>query len=122
LRDPARIDVRGRLQCGRDVVIDVNCVFEGETKLGDRVRIGPNTVIRNCEIGSDTEVFAGSVLEDAHIGARVRIGPFARLRPGTRLDDEVHVGNFVEVKKAAWEKAARPTIWPISGMRKSAAR
>ena len=100
LRDPARIDVRGELSCGRDVCIDINCVFEGEVKLGHRVRIGPNAVIRDCEIGDDTEVFAHSVLEGASIGARVRIGPFARIRPQSQLADEVHIGNFVEVKKS----------------------
>ena len=100
LLDPARIDVRGELSCGRDVCIDINCVFEGEVKLGHRVRIGPNAVIRDCEIGDDTEVFAHSVLEGASIGARVRIGPFARIRPQSQLADEVHIGNFVEVKKS----------------------
>jgi bifunctional UDP-N-acetylglucosamine pyrophosphorylase / glucosamine-1-phosphate N-acetyltransferase len=100
LRDPARIDVRGPLQCGRDVVIDVNCVFEGEVRLGSRVRIGANVSIRDCEIGDDTEIFPSSVLDGAHIGARVRIGPFARIRPESQLADETHVGNFVEVKKS----------------------
>lgn len=100
LRDPERIDVRGELECGRDVVIDINCVFEGHVKLGNRVRIGPNVLIRDCELDDDTEVFANSVLENAHIGARVHIGPFARLRPGTQLGDEVHIGNFVEIKNS----------------------
>lgn len=100
LRDAARLDVRGQLSCGRDVVIDINCVFEGEVKLGSRVHIGPNAVIRDCEIGDDTQVFAHSVLDGARIGARVRIGPFARIRPESRLGDEVHIGNFVEVKKS----------------------
>ena len=100
LRDAVRLDVRGQLSCGRDVVIDINCVFEGEVKLGSRVHIGPNAVIRDCEIGDDTQVFAHSVLDGARIGARVRIGPFARIRPESRLADEVHIGNFVEVKKS----------------------
>ena len=100
LRDPERIDVRGELGCGRDVVIDINCVFEGRVKLGNRVRIGPNVLIRDCELGDDTEVFANSVLESARVGARVRIGPFARLRPGAQLGNEVHIGNFVEVKNS----------------------
>ncbi|MGH8398246.1 MAG: bifunctional UDP-N-acetylglucosamine diphosphorylase/glucosamine-1-phosphate N-acetyltransferase GlmU [Gammaproteobacteria bacterium] len=99
LRDPARIDVRGELSCGRDVILDINCVFEGQVKLGNRVRIGPNVTIRDCEIGNDTEVFAHCVLDGARIGARVRVGPFARLRPEAELADEVHIGNFVEVKK-----------------------
>jgi len=98
LSDPARIDVRGALDCGADVSIDVNCVFEGRVTLGDGVRIGPNCVLRNCVIAASTEVHAFSHLVDAQIGANCRIGPFARLRPGTRLGDEVHIGNFVEVK------------------------
>jgi bifunctional UDP-N-acetylglucosamine pyrophosphorylase/glucosamine-1-phosphate N-acetyltransferase len=100
LRDPARTDVRGTLECGRDVSIDVNCVFEGRVKLGNRVRLGPGVVIRDCEIGDDSEVLAYSVLDGALIGARVRIGPFARIRPESELADETHVGNFVEIKKS----------------------
>jgi bifunctional UDP-N-acetylglucosamine pyrophosphorylase/glucosamine-1-phosphate N-acetyltransferase len=98
LADPARIDVRGALQCGRDVSIDVNCVFEGSVTLGDRVRVGPNCVLRNVSIAADSEVHAFSHLEESQIGARCRLGPYARLRPGSALADEVHVGNFVEVK------------------------
>jgi bifunctional UDP-N-acetylglucosamine pyrophosphorylase/glucosamine-1-phosphate N-acetyltransferase len=98
LADPARVDVRGSLECGRDVVLDVNCVFEGEVRLGDRVRIGPNCVLRNVTIASDAEVLAFSMLEDAEIGARCRVGPYARLRPGANLGEGVHIGNFVEVK------------------------
>jgi bifunctional UDP-N-acetylglucosamine pyrophosphorylase / glucosamine-1-phosphate N-acetyltransferase len=98
LADPARLDVRGRLECGRDVAIDVNCVFEGEVKLGDGVRIGPNCVLRDITIGAGTEVLAFCHLEHSAVGERCRLGPYARLRPGTTLDEEVHVGNFVEVK------------------------
>jgi len=98
LADPARIDVRGALECGRDVAIDVNCVFEGRVSLGDGVRIGPNCVVRNCAIGRGTEVLAFSHLDQAEVGERCRVGPFARLRPGANLGQEVHVGNFVEVK------------------------
>jgi len=98
LADPARIDVRGVLDCGRDVAIDVNCVFEGRVQLGDGVRVGPNCVVRNCSIQRDSEILPFSHLDDAEIGERCRIGPFARLRPGARLDEEVHIGNFVEVK------------------------
>jgi len=98
LADPARVDVRGSLECGRDVSVDVNCVFEGAVRLGDRVRIGPNCVLRNVTIASDTEVLAFSQLEDSEVGARCRIGPFARLRPGVTLADHVHIGNFVELK------------------------
>ena len=98
LADPARIDVRGALECGRDVLIDVNCVFEGRVALGDGVRIGPNCVLRDVALAAGTQVHAFSHLEDAQVGERCRIGPFARLRPGTRLEQDVHVGNFVELK------------------------
>ena len=98
LADAARIDVRGTLTCGRDVFIDVNCVFEGRVVLGDGVSIAPNCVLRDMEIGARTEVKAFCHLEEAVIGGNARIGPYARLRPGTRLADEVHIGNFVEVK------------------------
>ncbi len=100
LRDPARIDVRGELVCGRDVVIDVNVVFEGSVTLADGVHIGPNNVIRDTAIGAGTQVLPNCVIEQAAIGAGCRIGPFARLRPGNRLADHVHVGNFVEIKKS----------------------
>jgi bifunctional UDP-N-acetylglucosamine pyrophosphorylase / glucosamine-1-phosphate N-acetyltransferase len=98
LADPARIDVRGELECGREVAIDVNCVFEGRVTLGDGVRIGPNCVLRNISIAAGTEVLAFCHLEDSTVGARCRLGPYARLRPGSTLDEDVHVGNFVEVK------------------------
>jgi bifunctional UDP-N-acetylglucosamine pyrophosphorylase/glucosamine-1-phosphate N-acetyltransferase len=98
LADPERIDVRGELECGREVAIDVNCVFEGRVTLGDGVRIGPNCVLRNISIAAGTEVLAFCHLEDSTVGARCRLGPYARLRPGSTLDEEVHVGNFVEVK------------------------
>ena len=98
LADPARIDVRGALECGRDVSIDVNCVFEGRVRLGDKVRVGPNCVLKSVSIGAGTEVLAFSHLDDAEIGERCRVGPFARLRPGANLAEDVHVGNFVEVK------------------------
>jgi bifunctional UDP-N-acetylglucosamine pyrophosphorylase/glucosamine-1-phosphate N-acetyltransferase len=98
LADPARLDVRGSLECGREVFIDVNCVFEGKVTLGDGVRIGPNCVLRNVAVGAGTEVRAFSHFDDAQIGARCVLGPFARLRPGANLADEVHIGNFVEVK------------------------
>ena len=98
LLDPARIDVRGALKVGRDVEIDVNVVFEGNVTLGDRVRVGPGAVIRHVTIGADTVVHAHSVLDGATVGQRCSVGPFARLRPGTRLGDDAHVGNFVELK------------------------
>jgi bifunctional UDP-N-acetylglucosamine pyrophosphorylase/glucosamine-1-phosphate N-acetyltransferase len=107
LRDPRRFDLRGTLGFGRDCVIDVNCVLEGQVKLGARVKIGPGAVIRDCEIGDDTEVLAHCVLDGAKIGAKVRIGPFARVRPESELGDESHVGNFVEVKKTKLGKGSK---------------
>lgn len=100
LVDPARIDVRGALETGRDVQIDVNVVFEGRVRLGDRVRIGPNCVIRDTEIGDDTEVFPNCVIDRATIGPACHIGPFARFRPASKLARGVHIGNFVEVKNS----------------------
>ncbi len=108
LADPARIDVRGTLACGRDVEIDVNCVFEGEVALGDGARIGANCVIRDARIGAGAQVLAFTHIEDASVGAGARIGPYARLRPGTELGEHTHVGNFVEMKNtkmAAHSKA-----------------
>jgi len=98
LADPARLDVRGELRCGRDVFIDVGCVFEAEVELGDGVEIGPYCTIRAASIGAGTRVLPYSNIDGAVVGARARIGPFARLRPGTELGDETHVGNFVETK------------------------
>jgi bifunctional UDP-N-acetylglucosamine pyrophosphorylase/glucosamine-1-phosphate N-acetyltransferase len=98
--DPARLDIRGTVTHGSDVFIDVNVVLEGNVKLGDRVRIGPNCVIRNSEIGDDTEVFPNCVVDSAVIGKSCNLGPFARFRPTSTLADEVHIGNFVEVKNS----------------------
>jgi bifunctional UDP-N-acetylglucosamine pyrophosphorylase/glucosamine-1-phosphate N-acetyltransferase len=98
LADPARCDVRGSLTCGRDVLIDVNCVFESRVELGDRVSVGANCVLKNVRVAAGTRIEPFCHLEDADIGADCRIGPYARIRPGTRLDAEVHLGNFVEVK------------------------
>ncbi len=100
LADPARLDVRGTVTVGRDVYIDVNVVLVGDVKLGDRVRIGPNCYLRDCEIGADTELFPNCVMDRAVIGNGCQVGPFARLRPGTVLHRDVHIGNFVEVKKS----------------------
>ncbi|HWJ00138.1 MAG TPA: bifunctional UDP-N-acetylglucosamine diphosphorylase/glucosamine-1-phosphate N-acetyltransferase GlmU [Burkholderiales bacterium] len=107
LADPGRIDVRGELSCGTDVAIDVNCVFEGKVTLDDGVRIGPNCLLRNVRIGPGTEILAFSHLEDSEIGARCRLGPYARLRPGNSLGDEVHIGNFVEVKASRIGKGSK---------------
>ena len=98
LADPARIDVRGRLECGRDVSIDVSCVFEGEVVLGDRVSVGAHCVLRNVRVEADTRIEPFCHLEESSIGQRCRVGPYARFRPGVRLAEEVHIGNFVEVK------------------------
>jgi bifunctional UDP-N-acetylglucosamine pyrophosphorylase/glucosamine-1-phosphate N-acetyltransferase len=98
LADPARIDVRGELVTGTDVSIDVGCVFEGRVVLGDGVRVGAYCVLRNCSFGAATELLPFTYVEDSSVGAGARLGPFSRLRPGNRLDDAVHVGNFVEIK------------------------
>jgi len=100
LYDPARIDVRGSLQCGRDVSIDVGCVFIGEVQLGDGVTIGPNCVISNARIAAGSNIKAFCHIEDAIVGAKSQIGPYARLRPGAELAEDVHIGNFVEVKNS----------------------
>lgn len=100
LKDPARLDVRGALNCGRDVEIDVNCVFEGNVTLGDNVKIAANCVIKNAIITAGTQIAAFTHIDDAEIGANSRIGPYARLRPGTTLAADTHVGNFVELKNA----------------------
>ncbi|UCH41798.1 MAG: bifunctional UDP-N-acetylglucosamine diphosphorylase/glucosamine-1-phosphate N-acetyltransferase GlmU [Gammaproteobacteria bacterium] len=100
LYDPARIDIRGEVKAGKDVVIDVNCLFEGEVILGDNVRIGAGCVIRNTSIDAGSEILPMTWIDEAVIGRNVSIGPFARIRPGTELCDEARIGNFVETKKA----------------------
>jgi bifunctional UDP-N-acetylglucosamine pyrophosphorylase/glucosamine-1-phosphate N-acetyltransferase len=100
LADPARIDVRGTLMCGRDVTIDINCVFEGKVELEDGVSIGAHCVIRNARIASGANIKPFCHIEDATVGAQSAIGPYARLRPGTDLAEDVHIGNFVEVKNS----------------------
>lgn len=99
LADPARIDVRGTLKTGRDIFIDINCVFEGNVTLGDNVRIGPHCVIRNATIANDVDIESHSLIDEAIVGVAAHIGPFARLRPGTELAAKAKVGNFVETKK-----------------------
>jgi bifunctional UDP-N-acetylglucosamine pyrophosphorylase / glucosamine-1-phosphate N-acetyltransferase len=100
LADPARIDVRGQLTHGRDVSIDVGCVFEGKVELADAVEVGPYCVLKNVKVGAGTRIAAFCHFEDAVIGPDGVLGPYARLRPGTELGPEVHIGNFVEVKKS----------------------
>ena len=100
LLDPARLDVRGSLQCGRDVSIDVNCIFEGKVDIADGVTIGANCIIRNASIGKNANIKAFTHIDGAIVGAGAQIGPYARLRPDTVLGEDVHIGNFVEVKKS----------------------
>jgi bifunctional UDP-N-acetylglucosamine pyrophosphorylase / glucosamine-1-phosphate N-acetyltransferase len=107
LADPARLDVRGTVMHGNDVFLDVNVVLEGAVTLGDRVRIGAGCVIRDSEIGADTEVFPHCVIDGARIGPECRIGPFARFRPSATLAGEVHIGNFVEVKNSRLGKGSK---------------
>ncbi|MDD5240638.1 MAG: bifunctional UDP-N-acetylglucosamine diphosphorylase/glucosamine-1-phosphate N-acetyltransferase GlmU [Sulfuricella sp.] len=107
LADPARIDVRGALICGRDVAIDVNCIFEGRVDLGDNVTVGANCVLRDVSVAAGTRIAPFSLLEQSQVGADGRIGPFARLRPGTVLAAEVHIGNFVELKNSQVERGSK---------------
>lgn len=107
LMDPDRIDVRGSLRTGRDCVIDVNVVFEGDVRLGEGVSIGPGCVIRDSTLGDGVRVEPLSSIDGATVAAGCRIGPFARLRPGTELGDSVHIGNFVETKKASLGAGAK---------------
>jgi bifunctional UDP-N-acetylglucosamine pyrophosphorylase / glucosamine-1-phosphate N-acetyltransferase len=100
LRDPSRFDLRGSVVfTGRDVEIDVNVILEGRVSFGNNVKIGANVIISDCELDDDVAILPNSVLESSHVGAGSRVGPFARLRPETRLDANVHIGNFVEIKK-----------------------
>ena len=115
LADPARLDVRGTLSCAQDVSIDVNCVFEGEVSLGEGVRIGANCVIINASIAAGAVIHPFSHIEGGApgspdavaVGAGALVGPFARLRPGARLGEQVHIGNFVEVKNSTLAKGAK---------------
>jgi len=105
--DPERFDLRGTLACGRDVTIDVGCVFEGDVKLGDDVTVGAYCVLRDVAVDAGTVVAPFCHLESARIGAHCRIGPYARLRPGAALAEDVHVGNFVEVKASTLGRGAK---------------
>ena len=107
LVDPARFDLRGTLQCGHDVFIDVGCVFEGHVVLEDGVRVGPHCVVRHSNIGAGTVIDAFSHIDNARVGEAARIGPYARLRPGADIGDDAHVGNFVEIKKSHLGKGSK---------------
>lgn len=98
--DPARLDIRGNVSAGQGVCLDINVILEGDVELGDNVRVGPNCIIRDSRIAAGTVIRANSLIEEAQVGAGSIVGPFARLRPGAELAEEVHIGNFVEVKKS----------------------
>jgi bifunctional UDP-N-acetylglucosamine pyrophosphorylase/glucosamine-1-phosphate N-acetyltransferase len=107
IADPSRFDLRGTLQCGQDVFIDVGCVFEGRVVLAEGVRIGAHCVLRNVTLGRATQVEPFSHLDQAQVGAEAHIGPYARLRPGAKLADGTHVGNFVEIKNTTLGKGSK---------------
>ena len=107
LADPERIDVRGELVTGADVSIDVGCIFEGRVELADGVRIGAYCVLRDCTVGPGTEFLPFSHATEASVGAGARIGPYARFRPGARIEDEVHIGNFVEIKASTMGRGSK---------------
>jgi bifunctional UDP-N-acetylglucosamine pyrophosphorylase/glucosamine-1-phosphate N-acetyltransferase len=98
LADPWRFDLRGELLCGDDVFIDVNCIFEGKVRLAEEVKVGAGCVLKNVEVGTGSHIAPYSHLDGVIVGANCQIGPYARMRPGTRLADDVHIGNFVETK------------------------
>lgn len=100
LYDPTRIDIRGSLTVGKDVVIDINCVFEGRVHLGDNVHIGAGCLIKNAKIGANTKILPMTIIDESSVGQDAVIGPFSRLRPGTECADKTKIGNFVEIKKA----------------------
>lgn len=107
IADAARIDIRGELHCGIDVSIDVNCVFSGQVKLAEGCRIGPNCTLNNVTLGEGCEVLANSVLDGCELASHCQVGPFARLRPGTRLAERCKIGNFVETKNAVFDAGSK---------------
>jgi bifunctional UDP-N-acetylglucosamine pyrophosphorylase/glucosamine-1-phosphate N-acetyltransferase len=111
LRDPARLDVRGQLECAQDVEIDINCIFEGQVRLGEGVKIGAHCVLANCSIAAGAVIHPFTHIDGEKTGVTVGegalVGPFARLRPGAQLGPEVHIGNFVEVKNSTMAKGAK---------------
>lgn len=107
LVDPSRIDIRGQLTCGSDVVIDINCIFEGKVTLGDRVKINAHSILKNVSVSAGAIIAPFSLIEDAEIGENTHVGPYARIRPGTRLGNNVRVGNFVEIKNSTIANASK---------------
>jgi bifunctional UDP-N-acetylglucosamine pyrophosphorylase/glucosamine-1-phosphate N-acetyltransferase len=107
LADPARIDVRGQVTTGQDVQIDVNVVFEGKVEIGNDVIIGPNCVLKDCTIGDGVVIKANSMIEQASVAAKCTLGPYARLRPGAIMEENSHIGNFVEMKKTRLGKGSK---------------
>ncbi|RJE73453.1 UDP-N-acetylglucosamine diphosphorylase/glucosamine-1-phosphate N-acetyltransferase [Pseudoalteromonas sp. MSK9-3] len=107
LADPVRVDVRGSVTTGQDVHIDINVIFEGNVILGNNVVIGPNCVLKDCSIGDNVVIKANTLIEDAQVAAHCTLGPFARLRPGAVMEEDSHVGNFVEMKKTRLGKGSK---------------
>ncbi|GLX86066.1 bifunctional protein GlmU [Thalassotalea loyana] len=107
LRDPNRIDIRGEVTVGQEVVIDINCIFEGRVEIADNVKIGANCILKNCTIGAGAEIKPNTIVEDAIIGELASAGPFARIRPGSELKRDAHIGNFVEMKKSVLGEGAK---------------
>jgi len=107
LLDPARFDCRGKITAGEDCVIDINCVFDGDVQLGNNVRIGPNCLLKDCRVGDNTQILANSIIESSDVSSGCNIGPFARLRPGSKLEENAKVGNFVETKKTIVGKGSK---------------
>lgn len=107
IADPNRFDCRGTVNAGMDCSMDINVILEGDVELGDNVQIGSNCILRNVQINSDTIIKENTVIEDAKIGRKCSVGPFARIRPGTTLDDNVGIGNFVEIKKSQLASGAK---------------
>ncbi len=107
LADPARLDIRGELICGRDVEIDVGCIFEGKVQLSNNVKVGAYNVIKNANIAANTNIAPYSHIDNVEIGDGCQIGPFARIRPGTKLQNDVHIGNFVEIKNSDIAKGSK---------------
>lgn len=115
MRDPQRVDVRGNVTVGQDVELDVNIVFEGDVKIGNNVKIGPNCTLTDCEIGDGTEILANTIVEGAKVAENANIGPFARLRPGAVVSNKAKVGNFVEMKKSVLGEGSKANHFSYIG-------